>query len=65
MIESYAVEVVVVKYVHNEEGQMVLREDVHDLESVGVFKTLAKAQDLLKNIYNLVNATEIWFGGRQ
>ncbi len=62
MIESYAVEVVVVKYVHNEEGQMVLREDVHDLESVGVFKTLAKAQDLLKNIYNLVNA---WFGGRQ
>tara|TARA_R110002110_G_scaffold340842_1_gene551118 strand:+ start:771 stop:998 length:228 start_codon:yes stop_codon:yes gene_type:complete len=66
MIESYAVEVVVVKYVHEEHvdghREYVRREYVGDLEIVGAFKTLAKAEDLLKNIYNLANATEIWFG---
>lgn len=67
MIESYTVEVVVVKYIHCEEAhgftRTVQRYEANDLEVVGVFKTLAKAQGLLKNIYSLANATEIWSHG--
>jgi len=67
MIESYTVEVVVVKYIHCEEAhgftRTVQRYEANDLEVVGVFKTLAKAQGLLKNIYSLANGTEIWSHG--